>query len=186
MELQDVLKKTREAMAKSTEFFKNQLNKVRTGRASASLVDNVKADYYGALTPISQMASISVPDARTIIIQPWDRGTLVPIEKAIQQADLGFNPQNDGTLIRIPVPPLTEERRKEFVKLCKKYAEETRVGIRNVRRDSIESLRKAEKDKKMSEDDKNKGEDEVQKITDEFIKNVDNLLAQKEKELLED
>ena len=124
MDVKEILSKTRDAMSKSVEFFKSQLAKVRTGRASSTLVDNVKADYYGAATPIPQMATISVPDARTIVIQPWDRSTLTAIEKAIQSADLGFNPQNDGTIIRIPVPPLTEERRKEFVKVCKKYAEE--------------------------------------------------------------
>jgi len=186
MDLNEILANTREHMTKALEYGKQQLSKVRTGRASATLVDNVKADYYGAPTPISQMASISVPDARTIVIQPWDRGTLQPIEKAIQQADLGFNPQNDGVVIRIPVPPLTEERRKEFVKVCKKYSEENKIAIRNVRRDMIEVIRKAEKDKELTEDDKKKGEEEIQKITDDFIRKIDQILVQKEKELMED
>jgi ribosome recycling factor len=173
-------------MQKSFEFTNNQFSKVRTGRASVSLVDNVKADYYGAMTPISQMASISTPDARTIIIQAWDRSTLVNIEKAIQAADLGFNPQNDGNVIRIPVPPLTEERRKEFVKVCKKYAEEGKIAVRNIRRDQIELIKKAEKNKEISEDDKIKAEDEIQKITDEFVKLIDNAFFAKEKELMED
>lgn len=186
MQLKDILDTTRENMDKSIEFTKSQISKVRTGRATSSIVDNVKADYYGSPTPLSQMANISVPDARTIVIQPWDRTNLTSIEKAIQQADLGFNPQNDGTIIRIPVPPLTEERRKEFVKLCKKYAEDGKIAIRNVRRDQIENIRKAEKDKNITEDDKKYGEEEVQKTTDEFIRKVDVILAQKEKELMED
>lgn len=186
MELKEILEKTKDQMNKSLDFCKQQLAKIRTGRASATLVDNLKADYYGAPTPISQMASISVPDARTIVIQPWDRGTLQAIEKSIQAADLGFNPQNDGIVIRIPVPPLTEERRKEFVKVGKKYAEDGKIAVRNVRRDQIEILRKAEKDKQLTEDDKKKGEEEIQKITDDFIKKIDVLSVQKEKELMED
>lgn len=186
MDTKTVLENTRDLMHKSAEFCKTQLSNVRTGRATASLVDNLKADYYGAPTAISQMASISVPDARTIMIQPWDRTTLKAIEKAIQAADLGFNPQNDGVNIRIPVPPLTEERRKEFVKVCKKYAEEDRVAIRNIRRDQLEVVKKLEKDKDISEDDKKRTEEEIQKITDEFIKKIDVYLSAKEKELLED
>lgn len=184
--IQDIINKSRDQMNKSLEFFKNQLQKVRTGRASASLVDSLKADYYGSPTPISQMASISVPDARTIVVQPWDRSTLTAIEKAIQSADLGFNPQNDGMNIRIPVPPLTEERRNEFVKLSKKYSEEAKIAIRNIRRDLIEDIRKAEKDKEISEDDEKRGEEELQKVTDEFIKKIDSTFLQKEKELLQD
>lgn len=186
MEIKEQLNKLREQMNKSLDFFKGQLQKVRTGRASASLVDNVKIDYYGTMTPISQVASISVPDAKTIVIQPWDRTNINAIEKAIQQAGLGFNPQNDGVVIRIPVPPLTEERRKEFVKLSKKYAEDCKISLRNIRRDYIEAIKKAEKEKKISEDDRKWGESEVQKITDDFVKKVDNLLAQKEKELMQD
>jgi ribosome recycling factor len=186
MSVQEILNSTKEAMNKSLDFTKSQISKVRTGRASASLVDNLKVDYYGSMTPITQVASVSVPDARTIVIQPWDRSTLTSIEKAIQQADLGFNPQNDGSIIRIPVPPLTEERRKEFVKMSKKFAEEGKIGIRNVRRDEMESLKKSEKDKIISEDEKKRGEDEIQKLTDEFIKNIDKIIAQKEVELIED
>ena len=185
MDVKDVLSNTRDAMSKSVDFYKSQLAKVRTGRASATLVDNVKAEYYGAATPISQMATISVPDARTIVIQPWDRSTLTSIEKAIQTADLGFNPQNDGTLIRIPVPPLTEERRKEFVKVCKKYAEESKIAIRNIRREQNDVLKKAEKDKQMSEDDSKWGEEEIQKIITEYSKKIDEYLDKKEKELME-
>lgn len=183
---QEILNDARSQMNKSLDFCKNQISKVRTGRASAALVDNIKADYYGTPTPISQMATISVPDARTIVIQPWDRNTLTAIEKAIQQADLGFNPKSDGNTLRIPVPPLTEERRKEFVKLCKKYAEEGKIAIRNIRRDKIEALRKNEKDKKISEDERKSTEDDIQKLTDEFIKKIDDILSAKEKELMEE
>jgi ribosome recycling factor len=186
MQVDDILLQTREMMEKSLSFTENQLSKIRTGRASSSLVDTVRADYYGSLTPLSQMATISTPDARTLVIQPFDRTTLPNIEKAIQQADLGFNPQNDGNVIRIPVPPLTEERRKEFVKLSKKTAEEGKIVIRNIRRDNIEEFRKSEKSKDITEDDLKYGEIEVQKITDEFTGEIDKLFVKKEKELLED
>ncbi len=186
MQLDDVLLQTREMMEKALSFTENQLSRIRTGRASSSLVDNVRADYYGALTPLTQMATVSTPDPRTVVIQPFDRTTLPSIEKAIQLADLGFNPQNDGSVIRIPIPPLTEERRKEFVKLSKKTAEDGKIVIRNIRRDNIEELRKSEKNKDITEDDLKYGETEVQKITDEFTSEIDKLFEKKEKELLED
>ncbi len=186
MEVDEILMKTEEAMEKSLDFTAKQLEKVRTGRASASLVDSVKVDYYGSLSPLSQIASISVPDARMIVIQPWDRSTLSVIEKAIQSADLGFNPQNDGNVIRIPVPPLTEERRKEFVKVSKKIAEEGKIAVRNIRRENMDDLKKGEKDKNFSEDDRLYGEEEVQKFTDDYIKKIDELQSKKEKELMED
>ena len=184
--LDEILKKTRESMKKSLDYTKQQITKVRTGRASTSMLDSVKVDYYGAQTPLSQIANLSAPDPRSIVVQPYDRSILADIEKAIQAADLGFNPMNDGTIIRIPVPPLTEDRRKEFVKLCKKYAEEGKIAIRNIRRDMIETVRKAEKAKELTEDDKKYGEEEIQKITDEFIKQIDEILVVKEKELMED
>ena len=186
MTLDDILNETRSTMDKSIEFCKNQLGKIRTGRASASLVDGTKIDYYGQMTPLEQTASISTPDARTIMIQPWDRNQLQNIEKAIRQADLGFNPQNDGNVIRIPVPPLTEERRKEYVKLCKKYGEDSKIGIRNIRRDMMDMLKQGEKDKDFSEDEKKRGEEEVQKITDEYVSKVDELVEKKEKQLMEE
>ena len=185
MNVQDILNTAKDQMSKSLDYTKSQFAKVRTGRASASLVDSVKCDYYGTPTPISQISSISVPDAKTIVIQPWDRSTLGIIEKAVQSADLGFNPQNDGNIIRIPVPPLTEERRKDFVKLCKKYGEEGKIAVRNVRRDEMDSLKKSEKDKVITEDDKKWGEAEIQKITDEYIKKIDDALIHKEKELMD-
>lgn len=185
MELNEIVEKTRELMNKSLEHYKQQLAKVRTGRANASILDNVKVDYYGSLTPITQVATINVPDAKTIIVQPWDTSIINAIEKAIKQSDLGFNPVNDGRILRIPVPPLTEERRKEIVKFCKKLTEDAKIAIRNIRRDQIEVIRKAEKEKELTEDDRKLGEEKVQKVTDEFIKKIDELFAAKEKEILE-
>lgn len=185
MEYKEIISTTKDLMVKAVEYSKNQISKVRTGRATASLVDNLKADYYGTPTPISQMANISTPDARTIVIQPFDKSNLKDIEKAIQASDLGFNPQNDGAIVRIPVPPLTEERRKEYVKLAKKYSEDGKIAVRNVRRDQIEVLRKAEKDKKITEDEKKRGEEEIQKITDQHIKLIDDATIAKEKELMD-
>lgn len=186
MPINDLVKNSREQMSKSIEYFKVQLSKIRTGRATANLIDGVTVDYYGVPTPISQVAGVSVPDARTIILQPFDRSIISDIEKSIRSADLGFNPQNDGTIIRIPVPPLTEERRKEFVKMCKKIAEDTKVAIRNIRREQIDELKREEKAKLISEDERKKGEDEIQKVTDEFVKQADQFLDKKEKELLQD
>ncbi|MEJ5287347.1 MAG: Ribosome recycling factor [Candidatus Kapaibacterium sp.] len=185
MELNEIIEKTREQMNKSLEHYKQQLAKVRTGRANASILDNVKVDYYGTPTPIPQVATINVPDAKTIIIQPWDTSIINAIEKAIKQSDLGFNPVNDGRILRIPVPPLTEERRKEIVKFCKKLTEDAKIAIRNIRRDQIEVIRKAEKDKELTEDDRKLGEEKIQKVTDEFIKKIDELFSAKEKEILE-
>ena len=185
MTTKELIDKSRADMKRAVEFCKNQIGKVRSGRATASLLDGITFEYYGAPTPLAQGASISVPDARTIIVQPFDRTALGNIEKAIRMADLGFNPQNDGTIIRIPVPPLTEERRKEFVKMCKKFAEDGRVAVRNIRRDSNEALKKMEKNKECSEDERKRAEDEIQKITDNSIKEIDELLAKKEKELMD-
>ncbi|MCX7908778.1 MAG: ribosome recycling factor [Ignavibacteria bacterium] len=185
MELDEIISKTKEQMNKSLEHFKQQLTKVRTGRANASILENVKVDYYGTPTPVTQIATINVPDAKTIIIQPWDTSIINSIEKAIKQSDLGFNPVNDGRVLRIPVPPLTEERRKEIVKFCKKLTEDAKIAIRNIRRDQIEVIRKAEKEKELTEDDKKVGEEKIQKVTDEFIKKIDELFSLKEKEILE-
>jgi ribosome recycling factor len=186
MTVQDISKEARASMTKSIEFYKKQLTKVRTGRASGTMLDDVKVDYYGSPTPLNQVASVSVPDARTIMLQPFDRNTIGDIEKAIQNAGLGLNPQNDGTVIRISVPPLTEERRKDFVKMCKKYAEEGKIAIRGNRKDAMDALKKSEKDKVITEDDKKSGEEQIQKITDEFVKKVDEILVIKEKELMDE
>lgn len=186
MPVNDIVKEAASAMAKAVEHAGQQISKVRTGRASVTLLDNVKVDYYGSATPLAQVGNLSVPDARTILIQPWDKGSLAAIEKAILVSDLGLNPSNDGSVIRVPIPPLTEERRKEFVKLCKKFAEEGKVAVRNIRRDHMEHLKVAEKKEHFSEDDRKRGEDEIQKSTDKYVKDIDAIMIKKEKEILED
>lgn len=185
MTINEIIDSAKKQMEKSLEHYKNQIAKVRTGRATASILDDVTVDYYGSPTPLNQTANISVPDARTIVINPYDKSILQNIEKAIQAADLGFNPQNDGNIIRISVPPLTEERRKEFVKLTKKFAEEGKIAIRNIRRDLMEALKKSEKAKEITEDDRKRGEEQLQKVTDDFISRLDKIVADKEKELLD-
>lgn len=184
MEINGIIKETEIHMKKSYEFSKSQIEKIRTGGASATLVDGIEIIAYGANTPLNQVAGISTPDARTIMIQPYDTSLLSDIEKAIQSADLGFNPQNDGHVLRIPVPPLTEERRMEYVKICKNYAEDGRVAIRNSRRSAIDELKRAEKDKEISEDQRKDGEVLAQEITDKYIGLIDSTLATKEKELI--
>ena len=157
---------------------------IRTGRASANLLDNVRVDYYGNPTPVTQMASVSVPDARTIVIQPWEAGQLKAVEKAIQIADLGLNPQNDGKVIRLVMPTLTEERRKQLAKSVGKVAEEGRVAVRNIRREANDKLKALGKDKKASEDEERRGHDQIQKTTDKYIAKIDELLKKKEQEIL--
>ena len=158
---------------------------VRTGRASAALLEHIRIDYYNTLTPVSQVASLSVPDPRTLVIQPWDASLLAKIEKAIQKSDLGLTPANDGKVIRLSMPPLNEERRKQLAKAVGKLAEEGRVAVRNIRREAKDKLRALGKDKKISEDDEKRGEAELQKLTDRFIQRVDELLKKKEQEILE-
>lgn len=170
---------------KALDALAHELASIRTGRASIAILDHVKVDYYGTPTPINQLATLAVPESRTITIQPWDASAMHAIEKAIMTSDLGLMPTSDGKLIRINMPPLTEERRKEFVKLAKKYGEECKVGIRNIRRDANEALKKLEKDKKMSEDEHKKLAKEVQDITDRQIGRVDEMIAQKEKDIME-
>jgi ribosome recycling factor len=173
-------------MRKAVEHVQQQLAKVRTGRASASMLDSVKVEYYGEPTPLAQVGSVSVPDARSIMIQPWDRTALQNIEKAILAANLGITPQNDGQVIRISVPPLTEERRKDIVKQCKKMAEEGKLAVRNIRRDANEELKKAEKTEHFSEDERKRGEEDVQKNTDKYVAEIDKILAAKEVEVMEE
>jgi ribosome recycling factor len=158
---------------------------VRTGRASAALVESIRVDYYDTPTPIPQVASVSVPDPRTLLIQPWDASLLSKIEKAIQKSDLGLTPSNDGKLVRLTMPPLNEERRKQLAKAVGKLAEEGRVAVRNIRREAKDKLRALGKDKKISEDDEKRGEAELQKLTDRFVQRIDELLKKKEKEILE-
>lgn len=183
--LKQILKDGEARMHKAVDVVRAELTKIRTGKATTALLDSVKVDYYGTMTPLSQVGSVSVPDVHLITITPWDKGMLAHIEKAILAANLGLNPASDGTVVRVPIPPLNEERRKELVKLIKKFGEEGKVAIRNIRRDTNEHLKKAEKDEHFSEDERKRGELEVQKFTDQHIKDVDNLLAAKEKEIME-
>ena len=186
MPVQTIVNDASANMKKAVDHVQQQLTKVRTGRASASMLDNVKVEYYGEPTPISQVGSVSTPDARSILIQPWDRSALQGIEKAILAANLGVTPQNDGQVIRIMVPPLTEERRKDIVKQCKKMAEEGKLAVRNIRRDANDELKVAEKSEHYSEDERKRGEDEVQKLTDKYVKDIDVILAAKEVEVMEE
>ena len=170
-------------MEKTIEVLKNQYATVRAGRANAAVLDQISVEYYGVETPLNQVGTISVPDPRTITIQPWDNSLLKGIEKAIQASDLGINPQNDGKLIRLSFPQLTEERRKELVKQVKKYGEDGKVAIRNIRRDAMDDFKALKKANELTEDDLKNAEKELQKLTDEYIKEVDNVTAAKEKEL---
>ncbi|GJQ20745.1 MAG: ribosome-recycling factor [Bacteroidia bacterium] len=172
-------------MKKAVEVVRDEFSKIRTGKATTALLDAVKVDYYGTMTPLKQVANVSTPDVHTIAVQPWEKGMLQPIEKAILNANLGLNPTNDGNLVRVPIPPLNEERRRELVKLVKKFAEEGRIAVRNVRRDAIEHLKKTEKQEHISEDERKRGEQEVQKMTDRHIKEIDHLVELKEKEIME-
>jgi ribosome recycling factor len=180
-----VLKDTADRMDKALESLEKDLSRLRTGRASAALLEGIQVDYYGTPTPLNQLASVSVPDSRTVTIQPWDRGAFSDVEKAILKSDLGLNPVNDGKLIRISIPPLTEERRRDLAKVAKKYTEEAKIAIRNIRRDANENLKKQKNDKKITEDDLHKGQDEVQKVTDAHIARADSILSDKEKEIME-
>ena len=171
-------------MSKSVEAAQRNFNTIRTGRANTSLLDRISVEYYGAETPLKSLATISTPDSQTIAIQPFDSGSLAAIEKAIAMSDLGFTPNNDGKIIRINVPPLTEERRKEFCKLASKYAEEGKVALRNIRRDAIEKIKRSEKDCDLSEDQSRDEQETIQKETDNFIKDIEKKLSEKEAEIL--
>jgi len=183
--LEDVYQEVEHKMERSIEALRRDLSRIRTGRASLALLDGIKIDYYGTATPLNQMATLSVPESRLITIQPWDKTQLGTIEKAIQGSDLGLTPTNDGTIIRLTIPALTAERRKELVKQVKKMGEESKIALRNVRRDGNETLKSFEKDKLVSEDEMRRGQEQVQKITDRYIANVDTILQTKEHEVME-
>lgn len=185
MDIDESLLETAERMEKAVGSLDRDFAKLRTGRASTALVDGIKADYYGSATPISQMASVAVPDSRTLTIQPWDKGGMAAIEKAILKSDLGLTPINDGKIIRISIPPLTEERRKDLVKVARKYGEEAKVAVRNVRRDANDNFKKSEKDKEITADELKRATDEVQKLTDKYVAEIDSRCAAKEKEIME-
>jgi len=183
--IEDIQRETRQGMEKAIEDLKRDLKRVRTGRASLSLLDGVKVDYYGSLTPLQQLATLAVPESRLITIQPWDASVIKEIEKAILKADLGLTPTSDGKIIRIAVPPLTEQRRKELVKLVNKICEEHKVSIRNIRREANERIKALKKDGGISEDEAFKAQEKIQKMTDEHIELVDRCFKEKEKEILE-
>jgi ribosome recycling factor len=184
MTVADVKKNADQKMHKSIDTLKADLAKVRTGRAHVGILDHVMVDYYGNPTNITQVANVTLIDARTIGVQPWEKKMVGAVEKAIRDADLGLNPSTQGDVIRVPTPPLTEERRREMVKLVKSEAEDAKIAIRNIRRDANEALKKLLKDKACSEDDERRAQDEVQKLTDKFVAEVDKLVADKEKEVL--
>ncbi len=183
--LEDVYADAQDRMQKALDNLEQEYRRLRTGRASVALVDGIRVEYYGTPTPLSQLATLTVPEPRTIMIQPWDQSVIGEVEKAILKSELGLTPSNDGKIIRISIPPLTQDRRKELVKVIKKKAEEAKVAMRNIRRDANEMLKDLKKEKTISEDEQFKGQDETQRITDEFIKKVDAAYAAKEKEILE-
>jgi ribosome recycling factor len=183
--MEQVKKVAEGKMKKSVQALVEEFNTVRTGRASTALFEKIQVEYYGQMVPLNQVATISVPEARLVVIQPWDKGVLAEIEKAIQKSELSVNPNNDGKVIRINIPPLTEERRKELVKVTKNMTEQSRIAIRNIRREANEDLKKMQKASDISEDDAKRGMDEIQKLTDKYIKEVNELMEKKEKEILE-
>ena len=182
---EDVLADVERRMGRSMEALERELATLRTGRATPSLVENISVDYYGSPTPLKQIASISAPDARAIMIQPWDRQALRDIERSLMQSEMGFNPSNDGNVITVPIPPLNQERRQELVRLLKRKIEEGKVSVRNVRRDGLESLRKLERDKAISQDQNRRSQDQLQKTTDGFIKSMDQVSTTKEAEIMQ-
>lgn len=183
MNAKDIIKDTEAKMKKTVEATQREFSIVRTGRASTSLVESLRVDYYGAPTPLRQIASITTPDARLVMVQPWDKNALADIEKAILKSEIGITPTNDGKAIRLSIPPLTDERRGELDKILKKIAEDGRVSLRTCRHSAVEHIRKLEKDKAITEDDKFKSQEEIQKLTDKYIKEIDTFLASKEKEV---
>ena len=183
--VKQIVKDAEDRMHKASEVVRQELSKIRTGKATTGLLDGIKVDYYGTPTALAHIANVGIQDVHTLTVQPYDKGMLDHIQKAVQSANLGLNPQRDGDIVRIPIPPLNEERRRELVKLTKKFGEEGKIAVRNIRRDAIEHLKKSEKAEHFSEDERKRGEGDLQKLTDKFIKEVDSLLAQKEKEIME-
>ena len=184
MSIADIKKNTEQKMQKSVDAFKNELAKIRTGRAHPGILDQVQVEYYGSMVPVSQVANVTLLDARTISVQPWEKGLGPKIEKAIPESDLGLNPSSQGGLIRVPMPPLTEERRKDLTKVVKGAGEDAKVAVRNLRRDANEQAKKLQKDKLITEDDERRSQDEVQKLTDKVIAEIDKLIQGKEAEIM--
>lgn len=185
MEIQEILTQHETRMDKTIDALKHEFASIRTGRASTSLLDKVMVDYYGTPTPVNQVANVQAPEPRLILVKPWERNMIGPIEKAVLQSDLGLNPSNDGETIRLAIPQLTEERRKELVKVVHKKAEEAKVAVRNIRRDANDAIKKEEKAKTITEDDSKNGQDKIQKLTDKKVKLIDELKDKKEKDVLE-
>jgi ribosome recycling factor len=183
--MKDIVNDASHRMDKSIEALRHELATIRTGKATTALLDGVKIDYYGTNTPINQVGNLTVLDSHTLAFTPWDKSMLQSVDRAIREANLGFNPMNDGTNLKIPIPPLTEERRRDLVKLIKRFGEDNKIAIRNVRRDANEHLKKAQKDKIISEDELKEGEDKIQKLTNEHTSTVDEILKHKEKEIME-
>lgn len=183
--MEQIIKDAKSRMDKSIEALRNELSRIRSGKATTALLDGVKVDYYGTPTPINQVGNLNVLDPHTLSFTPWDKSVLIAVDKAILEANIGFNPVNDGTNLKIPIPPLNEERRKELVKLVKKFGEDAKVAIRNVRRDANDHLKREEKDKKISEDQLKEAETRTQKLTDEHTKIIEEILKHKEKEIME-
>lgn len=183
--MEKIVAEAKDKMDKSLEALRSELAKVRTGKATTALLDTIKIDYYGTISPLKQVANVTVLDVHTLSVTPWDKTMLQNIDKAIKEANLGLNPMNDGTNLKIPIPPLTQERRKELVKLVKKFGEECKIAIRNVRRDANEHLKRKQKDEKLSEDELKNAENRVQTLTNDHTKLIDDILAHKEKEVME-
>ena len=184
MSISEIQKQTEYKMNRTVETLREDFIKIRTGRASTGLLDHVMVDYYGTMTPINQVAQVGVADARTLTVQPWEKSMVAPVEKAIRSSDLGLNPATSGMLIRVPLPPLTEERRRELTKVVRHLGEEAKVAVRNLRRDANEQIKKLTKAKEISEDDESRAEKEIQKLTDNFVVAIDKCVAKKEKEVM--
>ena len=183
--IEESLREAETKMQKSIDALAKEVLTIRTGRASASLVDRIPVEYYGNPTPLNQLATITVPEARLILIQPWDRTVIAAVEKAIQKSELGLNPGNDGQLIRVPIPPLNEERRREYAKLVKRYAEGAHIAVRNIRREQMDRIKAAEREKKISADEARRGSEQLQKVADRYIARVDEMASRKEAEIME-
>jgi ribosome recycling factor len=184
MSIADIKKNTEQKMAKSIDAFKNELGKIRTGRAHPGILDQIQVEYYGSMVPLSQVANVTLMDARTINVQPWEKGMAAKVEKAIRESDLGLNPSSQGDLIRVPMPPLTEERRRDLTKVVKSAGEDTKVAVRNLRRDANDHAKRLLKDKEITEDDDRRSQDDIQKLTDRVIVEIDKLVQTKEAEIL--
>lgn len=184
--MEHVFKDVEDRMKKAVNILKNEISKLRTGRATPQILDGITVEYYGQKVPLKQVATINAPDPNLLVVQAWDKTVVSEIDREIKKSGLGLNPRVEGNVIKIPIPPMSEERRRELIKIIKKFAEDTRVAIRNIRRDGMDKLKKMEKDKEISEDDRKKGEDRIQKLTDKYIEEVAKLVKLKEKEIIEE